>query len=111
MKRISLIICIFVMAFFMVSCGKKTSTASLTGSWKADGTTETVYLFNEDGTGKITMGTTISKDFTYEVNDNTLKIITEILGQKDEQEYTYSIDADVLTMTKNSESVTYTKQK
>ena len=51
------------------------------------------------------------KSFTYETNDNTLKIVTEILGQKDEQEYTYSIDGDVLTMTRNNESVTYTKQK
>ena len=69
------------------------------------------YLFNEDGTGKISIGTTVSKSFTYETNDNTLKIVTEILGQKDEQEYTYSIDGDVLTMTRNNESVTYTKQK
>ncbi len=52
-----------------------------------------------------------SKSFTYETNDNTLKIVTEILGQKDEQEYTYSIDGDVLTKTRNNESVTYTKQK
>ena len=85
--------------------------SSIAGSWGADSGSETVYLFNEDGTGKISIGTTVSKSFTYETNDNTLKIVTEILGQKDEQEYTYSIDGDVLTMTRNNESVTYRKQK
>ena len=69
------------------------------------------YADFTDGTGKISIGTTVSKSFTYETNDNTLKIVTEILGQKDEQEYTYSIDGDVLTMTRNNESVTYRKQK
>lgn len=110
MKKISLTILALVAVLMLTSCGKA-KKVSIAGSWGADSGSETVYLFNEDGTGKISIGTTVSKSFTYETNDNTLKIVTEILGQKDEQEYTYSIDGDVLTMTRNTESVTYTKQK
>ena len=110
MKKISLTILALVAVLMLASCGKA-KKVSIAGSWGADSGSETVYLFNEDGTGKISIGTTVSKSFTYETNDNTLKIVTEILGQKDEQEYTYSIDGDVLTMTRNNESVTYTKQK
>ena len=90
MKKISLTILALVAVLMLASCGKA-KKVSIAGSWGA--------------------GTTVSKSFTYETNDNTLKIVTEILGQKDEQEYTYSIDGDVLTMTRNNESVTYTKQK
>ena len=107
MKKISLTILALVAVLMLASCGKA-KKVSIAGSWSADSGSETVYLFNEDGTGKIS---TVSKSFTYETNDNTLKIVTEILGQKDEQEYTYSIDGDVLTMTRNNESVTYRKQK
>ena len=107
MKKISLTILALVAVLMLASCGKA-KKVSIAGSWGADSGSETVYLFNEDGTGKISIGTTVSKSFTYETNDNTLKIVTEILGQK---EYTYSIDGDVLTMTRNNESVTYTKQK
>ena len=103
MKKISLTILALVAVLMLASCGKA-KKVSIAGSWSADSGSETVYLFNEDGT-------TVSKSFTYETNDNTLKIVTEILGQKDEQEYTYSIDSDVLTMTRNNESVTYRKQK
>lgn len=110
MKKISLTILALVAVLMLASCGKA-KKVSIAGSWSADSGSETVYLFNEDGTGKISIGTTVSKSFTYETNDNTLKIVTEILGQKDEQEYTYSIDGDVLTMTRNNESVTYRKQK
>jgi len=110
MKKISLTILTLVAVLMLASCGKA-KKVSIAGSWSADSGSETVYLFNEDGTGKISIGTTVSKSFTYETNDNTLKIVTEILGQKDEQEYTYSIDGDVLTMTRNNESVTYRKQK
>lgn len=110
MKKISLTILALVAVLMLASCGKA-KKVSIAGSWGADSGSETVYLFNEDGTGKISIGTTVSKSFTYETNDNTLKIVTEILGQKDEQEYTYSIDGDVLTMTRNNESVTYRKQK
>ena len=110
MKKISLTILALVAVLMLASCGKA-KKVSIAGSWSADSGSETVYLFNEDGTGKISIGTTVSKSFTYETNDNTLKIVTEILGQKDEQEYTYSIDSDVLTMTRNNESVTYRKQK
>lgn len=109
-EKISLTILALVAVLMLASCGKA-KKVSIAGSWGADSGSETVYLFNEDGTGKISIGTTVSKSFTYETNDNTLKIVTEILGQKDEQEYTYSIDGDVLTMTRNNESVTYTKQK
>ena len=107
MKKISLTILALVAVLMLASCGKA-KKVSIAGSWSADSGSETVYLFNEDGTGKISIGTTVSKSFTYETNDNTLKIVTEILGQK---EYTYSIDGDVLTMTRNNESVTYRKQK
>ena len=110
MKKISLMILALVAVLMLASCGKA-KKVSIAGSWGADSGSETVYLFNEDGTGKISIGTTVSKSVTYETNDNTLKSVTEILGQKDEQEYTYSIDGDVLTMTRNNESVTYTKQK
>lgn len=109
MKKISVVIFALVAVLILASCGK-TKKVSITGSWKADSGTETIYLFNDDGTGKISVGTTVSKAFTYETNDNILKIVTEILGQKDEQEYTYSIDGNVLTMTRNGESVTYTKK-
>ena len=94
MKKISLTILTLVAVLMLASCGKA-KKVSIAGSWSADSGS----------------GTTVSKSFTYETNDNTLKIVTEILGQKDEQEYTYSIDGDVLTMTRNNESVTYRKQK
>ena len=113
MKKISLTILALVAVLMLASCGIEDNYFTAQDGLLKINTNGHVgyYLFNEDGTGKISIGTTVSKSFTYETNDNTLKIVTEILGQKDEQEYTYSIDSDVLTMTRNNESVTYRKQK
>ena len=55
MKKISLTILALVAVLMLASCGKA-KKVSIAGSWSADSGSETVYLFNEDGTGKISEG-------------------------------------------------------
>ena len=59
MKKNSLTILALVAVLMLASCGKA-KKVSIAGSWSADSGSETVYLFNEDGTGKISIGTTVS---------------------------------------------------
>ena len=107
-KRFFAAAVVIVLVFSTAACGKKTEP-SIVGSWKADSGTETTYVFNEDGTGELSMGD-ISTSFTYELSGDTVKINTEILKQKEEKEYKYTLDSDKLTLERNSEQVSYTRQ-
>lgn len=97
-----------ILIFSAAACGRK-EESSVIGSWKADSGADTTYVFNEDGTGKLAIGD-ISTSFTYEINGDTLKITTEILKQKEEKEYTYTLESDKLTLERNSEQFSYTRQ-
>ena len=52
----------------------------------------------------------ISTSFSYELSGDTVKITTEILKQKEEKEYKYTLESDKLTLERNSEQVSYTRQ-
>ena len=68
---------------------------ALVGTWlQRDSSWDDTYVFNADGTGKLISGP--EYPFTYSVSGDTL---TLIYGPDDEEEFAFSADGDVLTLT------------
>ena len=71
MKRVLLILTVFVVVFFTTSCKK---TNSIVGTWESD--LGLIYTFNADGTGTYNIIESTLK-FTYKIEDNTISILYE----------------------------------
>ena len=87
----------------------------LIGTWKGDvevlGVTANYeYVFNEDGTGKMTGSLGAGVAFTYNVaEDGTLSIVTTLLGVESTRTYTFAVEKNTLTLTENDTVITLTK--
>lgn len=67
---------------------------ALVGTWlQRDSDWEDTYIFNSDGTGKLISGP--EYPFTYAISGDTL---TLTYGPDDEEEFTITVDGDLLTM-------------
>ena len=67
---------------------------ALVGTWlQRDSDWNDTYIFNADGTGKLISGP--EYPFTYAVNGDTL---TLTYGEDDEEEFTITVDGNLLTM-------------
>ena len=66
--------------------------------------TETVYVFNEDGTG--TKKALLTADFTYTIKDDKLFLTYNTLGIETTDEFTFELKDDTLTLTKGGNVVT-----
>lgn len=103
-----ILMCIFVLSF--AACGEEKKTYSVEGSWKTENGKITEITFNEDGTGSLKKGSEISVNFTYVIAEDKLTVTTEILNQKTDTVYTYTVSADALTLTNGSDTAQYKKQ-
>lgn len=108
MKKISVIAVLLVIACLVCSC----ATKSVVGTWSHKDNvlgvvTETVYVFNEDGTGS--MKNVIETKFTYTVEGNALTITTKPLGIEVVDEYTFGFEGGKLCLTKDSKTITLEK--
>ena len=112
MKRILAFILVVVMVAGLCACAKPEE--SIVGKWKHQNTvlgvvTETIYTFNEDGTG--TKTNVIDLGFTYSFADDKLFITTSALGIEYTEEYTYSFGINELVLTGENDTITLEKIK
>jgi uncharacterized protein (TIGR03066 family) len=108
--RILPLVLLVVFSFMLTACGSQNKTQTIVGKWKSSDGKESVYEFREDKSGTMTLNGTVSKDFTYTVEGDKLKITTEVLKQKQENECTYTLEDGKLTIKDNLGSVTYNKE-
>lgn len=106
-KKLAAIVMVLSMALAMVACGKKDS---IVGTWEAteDGVTLT-YEFQDGGKGKVSVSG-MSMDITWKTDGDKLTVTMELLGEKSEDEYTYSVKGSELTLTQDGESATLKKK-
>lgn len=93
----------------LIACGS-TKTYSINGTWGSDGGKITEITFNEDGTGTLKKSAEISVNFTYTSQDDKVSVTTEVLGQKTETTYTYTVTEDKLTLTNGSDTTEFSKK-
>lgn len=111
-KTLSILIALAMMLSLLCACS--TPEKEIVGSWKNQKTvlgivTETLYTFNEDGTG--TISGIVSVAFTYSFADEKLTIKTEALGIENTETYSYQFDKDSLILTGESETINLEKIK
>ena len=112
-KAVSLAIIFILLLVAFASCGSPEK--KLIGTWKGDvevlGVTANYeYVFNEDGTGKMTGSLGAGVAFTYNVaEDGTLSIVTTLLGVESTRTYTFAVEKNTLTLTENDTVITLTK--
>lgn len=112
MKKTISIVMLVVVAFMAAAC--ITPEKSIIGTWKSQKTvlgivTETVYVFNEDGTG--TKSSVLDVDFTYTFTEEKLIITTETLGIKTNEEYSFEFKNNKLILTNDNEVISLDRVK
>lgn len=107
-KRIMVIsACLLVLVCILSAC-EPVAEFAIIGTWKSQKTvlgvvTETVYVFNEDGTGS--RKTVWETEFTYSLTDEKLLITTSTLGIETTEEYTYDFDGKKLMLTGEHDTI------
>ena len=112
MKKIVAAVLVAVMVLGLCACS--ISSKAIIGTWKNQTTvlgvvTETVYTFNEDGTGNLS--NVVDMPFTYSFSDDKLLITMTVLGISTTEEYTYEFGVNKLTLTKGDETIVLEKAK
>lgn len=105
---------LLVVAMVLGLCACSAPEKEIVGTWKNQTTvlgivTETVYTFNEDGTGAKT--NVISVEFTYSFSDEKLCITTSTLGIENTEEYSYDFSGDELVLTGEKDTIRLEKVK
>lgn len=102
-KRIfALILALLMTATLFAACKKKDS---LIGAWKNDDNDmQLIYIFDSNGEGLVASEAE-ALAFTWSTEGNTLRITIDDTTSVS----TYSIADDVLTISNNTESISYTK--
>jgi uncharacterized lipoprotein YehR (DUF1307 family) len=108
-KKLVAIICTFVMVIGLLACGS-TKQTSVVGTWVSDNGKISEITFSEDGTGNLKKSSEISVSMTYSVDGDKMTVTTDILGQKSETTYTYSISNGKLTLTSGSDVIELSKE-
>jgi len=90
MRKITAGLLLFVMMISLCAC--TITEKAIVGTWKSQSSilgvvTETIYTFNEDGTG--TKSNVLDVDFTYAFSDEKLLITTSVLGVASTEEFSY----------------------
>ena len=87
-----LIVVVVVIVLIVKGCFGRTD--ALAGTWDFDGTT--TYVFDGNGTGVMALPS-ISYDFTYTIDGNTL-VIDYSNESVHDSTYEFTVDGDILTM-------------
>ena len=100
-KRLSTVLLSAMMLFVLVACSNK----SIVGTWSTtdDSDIEYTFIFNKDGTGSLDLsGVTIS--FEYTVKDDTIVLTMTLLGTTEDDEFTYELSGNKLTLTDQTDT-------
>ena len=111
-KVISILLVVLMLVCVLTSCGEK----RLVGTWIRTHSvlgveTEDIYVFNEDGTGKMTTLGGVEVDMTYTVEDGKIAITVNTLGTKTNLEYEYSFENGNLVLIVHGAEEEFVKQK
>ena len=114
MKKRVLILLLVVIMVAMCACSSYEK--AILGTWKNQKNvlgvvTETVYVFNEDGTGSRTTVLGIQVGFTYTITEELLTITTTTLGFESNEEYTYEFSGNKLILENDSETISLTRSE
>lgn len=95
-------------------CACTAPETSIVGTWKNQSTilgvvTETVYTFNEDGTG--TKSNVLDIGFTYSFSEEKLLITTSTLGIENTEEYDYKFNGSKLVLTGDKDTINLERVK
>lgn len=106
MRKIIVSVLAVMMALVLCSC--VSPEKSIVGTWKSQNTvlgivTETTYIFNEDGSGKLS--NVLDIDFTYSFSEDKLLITTSALGIENTTEYSFAFDGNKLVLTSDSDTI------
>lgn len=109
MKKVMVSVLALVLALSFMACG---NSKSVVGSWVIEGTDASISSLElkSDGTGSISLGESISLNVSYTTEKDKITLTMSYLGQTESEEYTYSIKNNKLTLTSDSESITFVKQ-
>lgn len=112
MRKILAVALLIVMLLGLCAC--TAPEKSIVGTWKNQCTvlgivTETIYTFNEDGTGSKTNIVNIS--FTYSFSEEKLLITTSTLGIENTEEYTFDFNGNKLVLTGERDTIELEKVK
>lgn len=112
MRKILAVALLIVMLLGLCAC--TALEKSIVGTWKNQSTvlgivTETIYTFNEDGTGSKT--NIVSVSFTYSFSEEKLLITTSTLGIENTEEYTFDFKGNKLVLTGERDTIELEKVK
>lgn len=112
MRKIISCLMLVLLVFGMCACSSPEE--SIVGTWTSRNTvlgivTETVYTFNEDGTG--TKSNVLDIDFTYAFSEEKLSITTTTFGIEITEEYSYEFKDSKLVLTGENDTISLEKVK
>jgi len=114
MKRFSVfLLCILFLIVLLSGAACANDESVIIGTWKCQTSvlgivTETVFQFNEDGSGYYSRILGVKVAFTYEFTENVGELIfrSDIFGASSEELYEYHLTMDTLTLTDSKGEVT-----
>lgn len=111
-KVVSIVLVMLMLACVLTACG----SGKIVGTWTRQYTvlgvvTEDKFVFNEDGTGKMTTVLGIEVNMTYTAEDGKLTVTVDTLGVETTAEYTYKFEKGNLLLTADGETLEFVKQK
>jgi len=112
MRKITAGLLLFVMMISLCAC--TITEKAIVGTWKSQSSilgvvTETIYTFNEDGTG--TKSNVLDVDFTYAFSDEKLLITTSVLGVASTEEFSYEFGWEKVVLTGEDNTIVLEKVK
>lgn len=109
----SVLVFMFVLCAFS-ACAVKPEKAIL-GTWEGTkelmiGEAKYTFTFYEDGTGVMsTPGIDLGVTMTYTVTEDTLTVVTSVLGISNTNTYTMTFGENTLTLTNDEDTIQLTK--
>ena len=102
MKKILMVLVLFITVFTLVGCGSKKT--GIVGKWEYEGSSLYVYTFNEDGTGNYS-----GMEFTYTIDGDKISILYN--GNTIPFETTYKLEGNKLNILDSNGNDTIYKRK
>lgn len=113
-KALSILAALMIFLCIFSSCSS--NEKSIIGKWTSQESflgvvTETVYQFNEDGTGTMSTKLGVGIAMNYTISDNSLTITSNVLGLENTKVYTFTIEGNTLTLIDGDNTTVLTKSE
>ena len=94
---VSLLFCVLLTFLSLTSCGTSKADPALVGHWESDNSDPYLFVFNENGTGRLFDSLT-TRSFTYTVKDGTVSFSYDVDYDYVLESAKYTIENHVLTL-------------